>query len=384
MTTLNEINQLKLLAKRYAHARRLSRVEALDAIAEHMAFPHWKALALKAKQGWVPSPENLAAAEGLVREFYPTLDENEMFIERRMSRPVDEPIREGKIGDHDYQVFEVSGDIRMEGEGWRVLVGEADSSQPVVEIETTHSENSPAKEQDFLDAALAIAIEEAVKVRAGIASDWPRRSTKPDAEGAVVHPLHGDRAAEWFCLHCDGKITGAQIAENLWHCPGCGASPIDIFSSPWWLGGDDKETKPVEVSKDGVRPEVKIKVVDSRPTLRLDEQSTILLLRAALLEDAATPSERIGALLADINVDEENYAWITLDEDLWSGFKEPKEAMAVAKSLGLALELEATWMSSPFAWPDLGHVTTRTSEYVKMLLDAYAEHGVIHRKSEGG
>jgi len=51
--------------------------------------------------------------------------------------------------------------------------------------------------------------------------------------------------------------------------------------------------------------------------------------------------------------------------------------------LGSELELAVTSMTFPFAWPDLGQVTTSTQEYVQMLLDAYAKHGVIHRGGDG-
>src|SRR5690606_28469211 len=97
----------------------------------------------------------------------------------------------------------------------------------------------------------------------GIASDWPRRATKPDGDGAVIHPLYGDRSADWYCLHCNGKVTGAQLADNLWHCPGCGASPIDIFSTPGWLEGSDVKPKPVVRSQGQKRPEPRVEVVDS-------------------------------------------------------------------------------------------------------------------------
>ncbi|UWQ26663.1 hypothetical protein K3553_02605 [Leisingera aquaemixtae] len=271
----------------------------------------------------------------------------------------------------------------MEGDGWCILLGEAQFSQPMVEIEAPHADTSPVRNGDFLDAALVIADEEAAKVRAGISSDWPRRSTKPDAEGAVRHPLYEKKSAEWYCLHCDGKITGAQLAENLWHCPGCGASPIDIFSEPAWLNGSDVEPKPVELAVGRQRPEPKIEVVDSRPTLTLEEDSIALLLRTALLEDAATPAERIGAQLAEIYVDDEGDACIVLDEDLWPESKEPEEAIAVAELLGAELELNVTCMTFPFAWPGLGHATTSTREYVRLLLDAHEEQGVIRRESKG-
>ncbi|WP_420412396.1 hypothetical protein [Roseibium sp.] len=383
MTKDTQIKQLKLLAKRYAHACRLPKYEALNAVAAQLEFPSWTSLATKAKNGWTPSNDDLATAKAFVRRSHPSLDQEEMFIEKMMTRPADEPIRHGKIGDHEYHVFESLGDIRLEGTGWSILMGEADLSQPIVEIEATHSKDNPANGREFIDAALAIADEEVAKVRAGIASDWPRRSTMPDAEGTVEHPLTGDRSKVWFCLHCDGEITGAQVAGNLWHCPGCGASPTDIFASPWWLEGSSEEPHLVDCSAVKQRPEPKVEVVDSRPTLKLDEESISLLLRTALLEDATNPGERFGALLAEINVDDENDAWITLDEDLWPEDKEPEEAIAVADKLGVELELAVTCMTFPFAWPALGHVTGSSREYVQLLLDAYTKHGVVYRGRDG-
>ena len=382
MTKKNEIDTLKTLAKRYARANRIAQHEALNAIALVFEFPHWAQLAAKAKQGWLPKAEQLANAEALVQESHPGGDDKVSFIGKSLSRPVGEPIRQGKIGDHAYSVFEAFGDIRMEGDGWRILVGEAQFSQPLVEIEKPYADTSPVRKQDFLEAALVIAEEEATKVRAGIASDWPRRSTKPDAEGVVLHPLFGDKSAEWFCLHCDGKITGAQLAENLWHCPGCGASPIDVFSEPAWLERSQVTEKPVQSRMAQQRPEPEVKVVDSRPTLTLSEDSISLLLRTALFEDAATPAERIGAQLAEIYVDDGGDACIVLDEDLWPDSKEPEAAIEVAELLGAELELNTTCMSFPFAWPGLGHATTSTREYVRMLLEAHEKQGVIHRQRD--
>ena len=255
MTKRNEIYTLKTLAKQYARANRIPQHEALNAVAAELGFPNWTQLASKAKQGWLPSAEQLTQAEAFVRQSHPGAGEKERFIDKSFCRPVDEPIRQGKISDHTYRVFEAFGDIRMEGDGWRILIGEAQFSQPIVEIEKPHANTSPVHKQDFLETALVIADEEAAKVRAGIASDWPRRSTKPDEEGVVLHPLFGGKSAEWYCLHCDSKITGAQLAENLWHCPGCGASPIDIFSEPAWLEGSEVTENPIQSRMARQRPE---------------------------------------------------------------------------------------------------------------------------------
>lgn len=379
MTMKNDINTLKTLAKRYARANRIAQHEALNTFAKALDFPHWAGLAAKAKLGWFPSAEQMAQAETLLDDSHSGKGAAETFIESSFSRPIDEPIRIGKIGDQTYRVYESFGDIRMEGDRWRILVGEAQYSQPIVQIEQAHSDDSPVRRTDFLDAALVIVDEEAAKVRAGIASDWPRRSTKPDADGVVLHPLFGEKASTWYCLHCDSRITGAQLAENIWHCPTCGASPIDIFSAPSSVDEVGAETKLTERPRVQQRPAPKIELVDSKPTLTLDEGSISKLLRTALLEEAGTPAERLGALIAEINVDEDGDTCIVLDEDLWPESKEPEEAMAVAKLLGSELELSVTCMTFPFAWPGLGHATTSTREYVRLLLEAYQEHGVIRR-----
>ncbi|MCU0826932.1 MAG: hypothetical protein MUE52_05890 [Tabrizicola sp.] len=116
------------------------------------------------------------------------------------------------------------------------------------------------------------------------------------------------------------------------------------------------------------------------PKFELDQKKTELLLRAALLDDAANIGERLGALLADINVDEEGDAWITLDEDLWPGEKDPEQAMSVAKLLGIELEVDATAMTFPFHWPGLAEHTSSTAEYVSILLDAYGGRTVDLRR----
>ena len=196
----------------------------------------------------------------------------------------------------------------------------------------------------------------------------------------MVHPLFEDRSAEWNCLHCDGKITGVQIAANLWHCPACGASPIDIFAAPFWLEGSDVNPETVKDFSEGQKLAPEIKIVDSRLTLDLDENSISTLLRIALMEDAKNPGERLGAMQAEIFIHEDGDADIVLDEDLWPEDKDPNAAFAVAEELGIELELSVTCMTFPFAWPGLGHATTSTREYVRMLLDAYTERGVVRRK----
>lgn len=124
-----------------------------------------------------------------------------------------------------------------------------------------------------------------------------------------------------------------------------------------------------------------IKIVDTRLKLELNKKNISLLIRSALLDDATNTSERLAALLVDISVDEDNDVWITFDEDLWPEDKEPIQALAVAELLGIEVNQEITSMTSPFAWPGLGEMTSSTREYTEMLLDAYAEHGASLRST---
>ena len=121
MTIKNEIQTLKTLAKRYARANRLPLHKALDAMAAELGFVHWSEVAKKAKARWLPSEEEVSRAEAFARLAHQDADTKQSFIEARFARPVDEPVRQGRIGDHGFAVYEVLGDIRMEGEGWRSL-----------------------------------------------------------------------------------------------------------------------------------------------------------------------------------------------------------------------------------------------------------------------
>lgn len=119
--------------------------------------------------------------------------------------------------------------------------------------------------------------------------------------------------------------------------------------------------------------------MESRPALHLNEETVSLLIRCALLEDAASVNERLGAMRAEISLIDGEEVWITLDEMLWPENKEPTSALAVAAKLGLEVEQEVSLFTEPFAWPDLGFVASNTAEFTATLLEAYEAHGVIKR-----
>lgn len=199
-----------------------------------------------------------------------------------------EHAEEGKIGDHSYQLTNILDDVLMSGDVWALKIPEAPNAAPVIQIAKQSKELNPINDPEFRDEALRIASEFSLKVRARISIDWTRRSTKLDAVGSVRRPIRGEKSKDWYCWHCDGQITGQQIADNLWHCPACNASPLDIFASPFLQNDQNNQTNPVE--------------------------------------DAAM-----------------------------------------------------TCMTAPFAWPKIGEIASSTSDYTKMLLDAYEQHGTVTR-----
>jgi hypothetical protein len=205
MTSHDYLKDLKRITKDCARASGAELHEVQKRAAQAIGFAHWHALASKAKLGWQPTAEDIARVEGILRgdENYPD---------------------EGFIGQHPYQLDDV---LRC------IFIGEAPSSKPQLLITDRRFKNNPIQDPDFVAKALPIAQWKARQVRAEIARDWPRNSTKPDADGRAMHPLNHERSDKWYCLHCDGESSGAQMAQNLWHCPYCGATPLDMFSEPF-------------------------------------------------------------------------------------------------------------------------------------------------------
>ncbi|TIP14306.1 hypothetical protein [Mesorhizobium sp.] len=381
MTENNDIRKLKILAKRYARANRIAQHQALDLMAGELGFPSWVRLVSASKNGWRPDGEQVAALEAFAVVPLPVaaILEGDAEVMRRRLEYL-QAAEDGEINGHPYRLQEVLGDIIVAGEGWSIRVQENPSAVPVVETYTKPGAACPVRDPDFLMKALELARDRAKQVRAGLSTDWPRRSTKPDLDGVVRHPLSKCESNVWFCYHCDGKITGAQIAQNLWHCPRCGASPLDIFATASWADDQGKSFWPATSRGTAGHEEADVEIIDGRPKLELSAGQIDLLIRSALLDDATTVSERLGALQAEINVDQENGLWITLEVDLWPEDKEPVQALAVAKLLGLEVELECALFGAPFAWPGLGEVASNTTEYTAMMLDAYEQHGNVTKR----
>ncbi len=243
MTQKQEIKDLKAIAKKIARAKRIEHHEALALVATELGFPHWYAVSSAGKNGWCPKPEEVVKATELLGRISPST-----ITDRNASQGDGETFGDpgggshGEIDGHAYEIEVSMDDVYMTGRGWVLHVPEAPSADPTFAVTDKRYKANPINDPEFVTQALEIANSKAEQVRARIASDWPRRSTKPDDQGRAVHPLRGELSNEWFCLHCDSRLSAREVARNLWHCPSCSASPLDIFSSPWWLGESPDET----------------------------------------------------------------------------------------------------------------------------------------------
>ncbi|WGH77481.1 P-loop NTPase family protein [Jannaschia ovalis] len=367
------LKKLKELSKRYARAQQIPLHKARDAVAEILGFSHWHDVTKAHRAGWTPTKEHVSAVETLLVEALPGDEAGGPRSGTFIGDSIFETdIQHGTIDGHEYTIATSMGDVHLHGTGWHLQVPEAPYEEPRLEIAKQIRHEAPVYEAAFQQEVLNIAIKRAQQVRAGIASDWPRRSTKPDKDGFVRHPIYGAVSDKWFCLHCEASITGEQIAESLWHCPRCDASPLDVFESPWWLGEQDAQPEPIADNEMQGRPELVVDVLDTRLKLELDAEKVTLLIRSALVEDALNVSERLGALFADIFVHDDNDVCITFDEDLWPEHKEPISALAVAGHLGINVDKAFCLRELPFAWPGLGGHTESTAEYTQTMLKAYA------------
>lgn len=139
---------------------------------------------------------------------------------------------------------------------------------------------------------------------------------------------------------------------------------------------------PVQAHAEGHETEPVVSIVDPRPRLDLNKDQVTHLIRAALFEDATNASERMGASLAEIWVDDDLDVVVSFEDHYWPEDKQPTAAIEVAVVLGIELELEVIWSDPLFAWPGLGTVTQSTAEYTRMMLDAYRSHGIVEERNK--
>lgn len=251
MAATQSLDTIKTLAKKLARARRIKHIGALELAAQQLGYPHWNALTTAFKKGWRPTSTQIEMLQVLVDTVNPLRAKEPgttgwdalsripgitVRATRSQSRDIGDPFSAeeilGELDGHQFRLTVSFDDVVMEGRGWQIIVPEAPSANPQIHVTDRQIKSNPILEENFHDKALQAAQIRAEQVRARIASDWPRRSTVPDFDGKVQHPLFGGVARRWSCIHCDQVFSGKQMAENVWHCPACSATPIDIHVAP--------------------------------------------------------------------------------------------------------------------------------------------------------
>lgn len=219
MAIQNELELFRTFAKRLSRKHQIAHHDALDLIAMQKGHPHWNALMSAWNNGWRPDPFEL-------------MDINESSIIESPVRGFDKvKTTEGEIAGEPYVLSVYFDEVLISGNGWGIHFGHAPSAP--AKIEKLKKPN-PLDDKAFFAQVMKIAMNGADEVRKAIGKDWGLASMRPDADGSVKHPLFGSVSAEWFCLHCDARSTGAQMVANMWHCPKCSATPLDMHTSAWW------------------------------------------------------------------------------------------------------------------------------------------------------
>jgi hypothetical protein len=230
MTIRNGLDTLRTFAKNLSRRHQIPRHNALDIIAMQYGHQHWVALKKAWDKGWCPEPWEL-------------IDINESTLTESPTRAFGSvKTSAGVIASEPYSLRVGFDDVLVSGNGWAIYLDHAPSKPAQIE---TYTKPNPLDDKAFLAEVMKIAIEAADEVRVAIAEDWGPASIQPDQDGIVRHPLFGGLSAEWFCMHCDARSSSEQMTHNMWHCPKCSATPLDMHASAWWkepIGGADDET----------------------------------------------------------------------------------------------------------------------------------------------
>ncbi|AMA55194.1 hypothetical protein [Bradyrhizobium sp. CCGE-LA001] len=213
MTIKNQLDEFRIFAKRLSRKLQIPHHNALDIIAMQQGHAHWKALMKAWDQGWRPAPWDV--------------------IDIKESSVIESPIRgfgkvkttEGDVAGEPYTLSVYFDEVLIGGNGWGIHLGHAPSEPAEIE---TYTKPNPLDDKAFFSQVMKIAMAAADEVREAIAKDWGPASMQPEEDGSAKHPLFGGVSSEWHCLHCDTHSTGPQMAANMWHCPKCNASPLDI------------------------------------------------------------------------------------------------------------------------------------------------------------
>ncbi|WP_154962991.1 hypothetical protein [Agrobacterium tumefaciens] len=238
---IDTLNTLKIAAKRLARKRSIKHINALEIIAVALGQPHWRGLAEAYKHGWRPTHAQMDKLPDLLSESSCAMDLSvygDALIFTRWVPEDAKPMEADEVhGELDGQKFYLAGDkfeIAFGSQGWEITLDQAPSAKPQLKHLGGRVKSVAALDPAFIERATRLLKMRAGRMYAAVAADWPRRSTMPNREGRALHPLGRGLSAEWHCLHCDGVHGGRAMAENLWHCTDCGATPLDIFPTAFW------------------------------------------------------------------------------------------------------------------------------------------------------
>ena len=179
MTDSDVLQSIKIIAKRIARTKRIPHHAALNLVANDLAHPHWRALTVAWEKGWRPNPVEVDTLRKNL-----TADGRSALPPASAARAVNDEIA-GSIDGHPYSIS-LDFEVLMQGRGWAILVGQAPSEPPQIERTDRRTKTIPITSPEFIEKASAIANSAAEQLRARIAADWPRRSTKPDAKGRAT------------------------------------------------------------------------------------------------------------------------------------------------------------------------------------------------------
>ena len=219
MTDRNDLRALKAIAKRRARAQRIALSKALDAIASALGLPHWNALTTAWEKGWRPTSPQLEAVRGPC---------DQMASPRQVGH-----IQEG-CGEIDGEPYELEVDfdsVLIGGNGWAIHVGHAPSEKAQVE---RHVTPNPLDDPAFFKEVMKIANAAADRVRELICSGL----APPVDEARSCRPYNASVVPRRFLPNGSAftaipNRAGEQMAANMWHCPKCSATPLDIHPAPF-------------------------------------------------------------------------------------------------------------------------------------------------------
>lgn len=238
---IDTLNTLKIAAKRLARKHSIKHINALEIIAVALGQPHWRGLAEAYKHGWRPTTAQMDKLPDLLSESADPIDFSvygDALIFTHWvpedAKPMEADELHGELDGHRFYLAGDEFEVAFGSQGWEIVLDQAPSAKPQLKRLGGRVKSAAALDPAFIERATRLLKMRAKRMYAVVAADWPRRSTMPDQEGRASHPLGRGLSAEWHCLHCDGVHDGRAMAKNLWHCTDCGATPLDIFPTPFW------------------------------------------------------------------------------------------------------------------------------------------------------